>query len=104
MTARTDWQERGACRAGDPEAWFAANMTAATAQRLCTPCPVRAECLAWALDTGEPYGVWGGVTAAERRRIRRAQSKPVAAEATASTTSAARIDRADANTTPGKAA
>jgi WhiB family redox-sensing transcriptional regulator len=101
MTAQADWQARGACRAGDPEAWFAANMTTATAQRLCEPCPVRAECLAWALDTGEPYGVWGGVTAAERRRIRRGQTKPVAAEAT---TSAARAHRAAANTTPGKAA
>ena len=82
MSAQLDWQARGACRTGDPDAWFADNMTTAAAQRLCAPCPVRAECLTWALDTDERYGVWGGTTAAERLRIRRARSKPAAAPTT----------------------
>lgn len=44
----------------------------ARAKEMCTQCPVRAACLEWALDSGERYGVWGGMAAHERRRFRRA--------------------------------
>ena len=33
---------------------------------------MRAECLEWALDSGEPFGIWGGHTAKERKKLRRA--------------------------------
>ncbi|KHL08336.1 WhiB family redox-sensing transcriptional regulator [Mumia flava] len=49
------------CHAHDPELWFAespADVEAAKA--LCLDCPIRAECLAGALDRAEPWGVWGG--------------------------------------------
>ena len=36
---------------------------------MCARCPVLAECAAYALAAGEPYGVWGGFTVAERRRL-----------------------------------
>lgn len=41
------------------------------ARALCSHCPVRAACLDYALGVGEPYGIWGGLTEAERRRLRR---------------------------------
>ncbi len=49
------------CRVQDPDLWFAespADLEAA--KRLCAECPLRAACLAGALDRGEPWGVWGG--------------------------------------------
>ena len=49
------------CRSNDPELFFAelpADVEAAKA--LCRDCPLRAECLAGALDRREPWGVWGG--------------------------------------------
>lgn len=39
------------------------------AKEFCRPCPVRAQCLAGALDRREPYGVWGGLSVEERKVI-----------------------------------
>ncbi|WP_374213165.1 WhiB family transcriptional regulator [Streptomyces sp. G1] len=50
---------------------------AARAKGICNGCPVKAECLDWALTAGEPYGVWGGMTAHDRRKLRRRQGAPV---------------------------
>ncbi|HEY9409531.1 MAG TPA: WhiB family transcriptional regulator [Jiangellaceae bacterium] len=48
------------CRT-DPELWFAESPAdVEMAKELCRACPVRAECLAGALDRAEPWGVWGG--------------------------------------------
>jgi WhiB family redox-sensing transcriptional regulator len=49
------------CRVNDPELFFAETpQDVEIAKALCVDCPVRAECLAGALDRGEPWGVWGG--------------------------------------------
>ena len=49
------------CRANDPELFFAESPAdVELAKALCRPCPVRAECLAGALERKEPWGVWGG--------------------------------------------
>ena len=49
------------CRVEDPELWFAESPTQLEqAKAFCQDCPVRATCLAGALDRGEPWGVWGG--------------------------------------------
>ena len=42
------------------------------AKALCQVCPVRAECLEWALQHNERYGIWGGLTDVERRELRQA--------------------------------
>jgi WhiB family redox-sensing transcriptional regulator len=39
------------------------------AKQVCARCPVIQECLAWALDAREPFGVWGGTSAKERARM-----------------------------------
>lgn len=49
------------CRENDIDLWFAESPSASElAKQLCTTCPVRAACLAGALDRQEPWGVWGG--------------------------------------------
>jgi len=74
------WRDRAACRGGgDPERFFPSAETGpayeaqvAAAKAVCTACPVRAECLTWAL-TELPYGIAGGMTEDERRRHRAAR-------------------------------
>lgn len=41
------------------------------ARALCAACPVRAECLDYALTVQEPHGIWGGMNELERRRLLR---------------------------------
>jgi WhiB family redox-sensing transcriptional regulator len=49
------------CRVHDPELWFAElPQDVEAAKALCIGCPLRTECLAGALERGEPWGVWGG--------------------------------------------
>lgn len=44
---------------------------AGEAKAICAQCPVRAACLEFAIATNQPYGIWGGANASERRSIRR---------------------------------
>jgi WhiB family transcriptional regulator, redox-sensing transcriptional regulator len=49
------------CHLEDPDMWFAENpVELERAKALCADCPIRRECLAAALERGEPWGVWGG--------------------------------------------
>ena len=72
----------GSCRSADPDLFFgpdaaefvsARKKREAEAKAVCARCPVRDACLAYALDTGEVYGVWGGLSEDERRAMRRQQ-------------------------------
>ncbi|MEW2474642.1 WhiB family transcriptional regulator [Micromonospora gifhornensis] len=66
------WQERALCSQTDPEAYFPEKGgSAAPAKRICAGCEVRVECLEYALARREPYGIWGGKTEGERRKILR---------------------------------
>ena len=72
----TDWRATGACRSADPDLFFpiATGVVAARkALRICAGCGVRQQCLDFAMQNGEMSGVWGGTTAEERIRARRAQ-------------------------------
>lgn len=64
-----EWQTDGACRGTDPEAMFVTGAEQHKAAKVCEPCPVRAACLAHALDNREDYGVWGGQTERQRRQL-----------------------------------
>jgi WhiB family redox-sensing transcriptional regulator len=72
-----DWRAKGLCRRFDPELWFPvgnsgpAQQQAQEAKSICQRCPVRLECLSWAMETGQREGVWGGMTEQERRGARR---------------------------------
>lgn len=74
---RRDWLQRALCREQDPELFFPvgnrgpALLQIEEAKAVCRRCPVRAECLLWALETNQETGVWGGVSEDELRAIRR---------------------------------
>jgi len=78
-----DWRERAACRTGvDPDLFFPAAESGATrnaqvraAKAVCARCPVRAQCLTEALAR-IPYGICGGLTEHERRRLRTTRRPP----------------------------
>ncbi|MER5888626.1 WhiB family transcriptional regulator [Streptomyces sp. NPDC001941] len=65
------WRERAACRTADPEELFVQGAAQNRAKSVCNGCRVRTECLAYALDNGEEYGIWGGMTERERRALLR---------------------------------
>lgn len=70
--AEPDWQERALCAQTDPEAFFPEKGgSTREAKRICSGCDVRAECLEYALAHDERFGIWGGLSERERRRLRR---------------------------------
>jgi len=72
------WRESAKCRFAKPEMFFPAgdsdadDQTVKQAKALCRTCPVREDCLLFALETKQVDGIWGGTTEDERRRLRRA--------------------------------
>lgn len=71
--ARPDWHTEAACRGLNPDLFYGETSDHATdAKAVCATCPVRQECLDYALSNGEYYGIWGGMSERERRSMRRA--------------------------------
>ncbi|MGH3866041.1 MAG: WhiB family transcriptional regulator [Pseudonocardiaceae bacterium] len=66
------WQERALCAQTDPEAFFPEKGgSTREAKRICAGCEVRAECLEYALTFDERFGIWGGLSERERRKLKR---------------------------------
>lgn len=71
--AATEWQDQAACLGCDPELFFPerGGNTPTEARQVCAGCEVRTECLEFALANNEHYGLWGGLSEKERRKLRR---------------------------------
>lgn len=68
------WQERGICAQTDPEAFYPEKGgSTKEAKKICRGCEVRQECLDYALDHDERFGIWGGYSERERRRLKRGE-------------------------------
>ncbi|HEX9123092.1 MAG TPA: WhiB family transcriptional regulator [Actinomycetota bacterium] len=74
------WQQEAACRGADASLFFAPNYFERREEKLarevkakafCARCPVREECLEYALRIREPHGIWGGMNEFERRQLLR---------------------------------
>lgn len=85
-----EWQQQGSCRGTDSSVFFhpegergrARASRADRAKLLCEACPVIQACREHALTVGEPYGIWGGMSEAERAtemQLREQRSQPLAA-------------------------
>ncbi|MER5549058.1 WhiB family transcriptional regulator [Streptomyces sp. NPDC001118] len=77
------WRDYAACRHEDPDLFFPIGTTGPAlvqterAKAVCGHCPVREQCLDWALGTAQSMGIWGGTTELDRRALRRrARSRP----------------------------
>lgn len=72
LTSDTSWMERARCRDVKPEVFFPSDgLGVLVAQRYCAQCPVKAQCLDYALENRIQHGVWGGESERARRRIGR---------------------------------
>lgn len=74
MIQPPEWMIDGLCAQVDPEIFFPdKGGTTTPARSICNAgCPVKAECLAYALERGERFGIWGGLSERERRKLARA--------------------------------
>ena len=72
------WRDRAACRYSDAELFFPTGSTGLAigeieaAKAVCRSCPVQKPCLAFALETNQEAGIWGGTDEEERRALRKA--------------------------------
>ncbi|WP_445401571.1 WhiB family transcriptional regulator [Streptomyces sp. LE64] len=67
------WQERALCAQTDPESFFPEKGgSTREAKKVCLACEVRSECLEYALANDERFGIWGGLSERERRRLKKA--------------------------------
>lgn len=66
------WQADALCAQTDPEAFFPEKGgSTREAKKICALCPVRAQCLEYALKNDERFGIWGGLSERERRKLRK---------------------------------
>jgi hypothetical protein len=73
------WTALARCAETDPEIFFPPKGDpATTARAICRQCPVREDCLGYALDAEEEYGIWGGRDPDERRALRRKNKRAAA--------------------------
>ncbi|HXU96825.1 MAG TPA: WhiB family transcriptional regulator [Jiangellaceae bacterium] len=76
-----DWRHIAACRDEDPELFFPIGNTGPAllqieeAKSVCRRCPVREDCLQFALESGQDAGVWGGLSEDERRALKRRNAR-----------------------------
>jgi WhiB family transcriptional regulator, redox-sensing transcriptional regulator len=70
-SAPAGWRDRAACRGTDLDLFFPGRgESAEPARRVCAACPVRQQCLDYAISHGIVYGIWGGLVERDRRALR----------------------------------
>ena len=83
--SRLNWWSEAACQYADPDLFFPVSSTGrggeeARAKVICARCPVRAQCLDYAMAAGSPLqGIWGGTSDQDRARLRRSHRRAVRA-------------------------
>lgn len=70
ITEERPWVVFSACKDAEPELFFPATYEdSREAVAICNSCPVRIDCLEYALEARERFGIWGGMTPKQRRRF-----------------------------------
>jgi len=65
-----EWQDHALCAQSDPDAWFPEKGGSVEQPKaICRRCPVRVECLEFAIEHNERFGVWGGLSERQRRPL-----------------------------------
>jgi WhiB family transcriptional regulator, redox-sensing transcriptional regulator len=77
-----EWMSDALCAQVDDDLFFPKQGGSVTgAKSVCARCPVRQKCLDYALDNGERYVIWGGLSELERRKVKRDRRTPEQIEA-----------------------
>lgn len=63
------WRLRAACLDMDPAVFFDGGGLARRAKKICAQCPVQQQCLVAGLSNDERFGIWGGLTHDERKKL-----------------------------------
>ena len=83
LTEDRSWQSRANCMGVDPDLFFPERgASTKEAKEVCRGCVVKDECLEFALRNSEKFGIWGGMSERERRRVRRARAQAARAAVT----------------------
>ena len=70
------WQDQANCLGVDPDLFFPERgASTREAKEVCRGCEVRKQCLDYAMENGEKFGIWGGLSERERRRLRRQRAQ-----------------------------
>jgi WhiB family redox-sensing transcriptional regulator len=73
------WRDRGLCAQTDPDSFFPEKgESTREAKKICLGCEVRSECLAYALLHDERFGIWGGLSEPQRRKLKKSVAENVA--------------------------
>ena len=73
-----EWQKGANCKGSNSDLFFLdRGASSQPAKAICRGCPVREACLDFALRTNQLFGIWGGLSERERRRVRRERQIPV---------------------------
>ncbi len=76
------WQDDANCKGANADLFFPERgASTRSAKAICRECRVRADCLEFAIQTGEKFGIWGGMSERERRKVRRERQIAAAARA-----------------------
>lgn len=76
LSQERGWQDQANCLGVDPDLFFPERgASTREAKEVCRGCIVRGECLEYALANGEKFGIWGGLSERERRRLRRQRAQ-----------------------------
>ncbi|MEV7683236.1 WhiB family transcriptional regulator [Streptomyces sp. NPDC088341] len=87
LPVNTNWRAGGACIGEDPELFFPIGTTGPSALQIeeakavCHRCSVMKTCRSWALESGQEHGVWGGLSEADRRSLKRRAARQRARDA-----------------------
>lgn len=68
----TNWMKSAKCKGRDDMKWFpepGESHTVAVTKQFCQDCRVKKRCLEYALNNLIPYGIWGGMSATERKKM-----------------------------------
>jgi WhiB family redox-sensing transcriptional regulator len=78
IVASPKWMADAECKQSDPELFYPdTGHSSRDGRAVCARCPVRAECLAYAIEHHERYGVWGGMSERQRRHMRETGGRSV---------------------------
>lgn len=76
------WQDEARCKGRSSTVFYPQRgVPTASARALCKECPVKRECLEYALAADERFGIWGGLSERERRKLQRERKRAAAAVA-----------------------